>query len=74
MFTVTVSDFESVAVPSEALTNTVAVPASENPGASARFPVAVPVPPDVVVTVAYVGPDTFANVNASPSASVADRA
>ena len=64
LFTVTVKDFVSVAVPSVALTETVAVPASEKPGASARFPAAVPVPPDVVVTVAYVGPDTFANVNA----------
>src|SRR2546428_3085266 len=72
LFTVTVKVLPSVAVPSLALTDTDAVPASENPGARLTAPVAVPVPADVVVTVAYVGPDTFANVSAWPSASVAE--
>src|SRR5689334_16706923 len=72
LFTVTVKLFPSLAAPSVTETDTVAVPESENPGARATFPVAVPVPGVVVVTVAYVGPDTFANVNASPSASVAE--
>ena len=53
MLTVTVSDFEFVPpAPSLTLTDTVAVPESLNPGANARFPVAVPVPGVVVVTVA----------------------
>ena len=56
MRTVIVSDFESSALPSLAVTVAGAVPASENPGARCRFPVAVPVPRSVVVTVAYVGP------------------
>src|SRR5881628_3555852 len=72
LFTVTVKVFPSLATPSLALTDTDAVPASENPGDRATFPVAVPVPADVVVTVAYVGPDTLANVSAWPSASVAE--
>src|SRR3989441_1319204 len=64
--------FRSDATPSLALTDTDAVPASENPGDRATFPVAVPVPADVVVTVAYAGPDTLLNVSGFPSASVAD--
>jgi hypothetical protein len=64
LFTVTVKLLPSLAAPSLADTDTVAVPESENPGARATFPVAVPVPGVVVVTVAYVGPDTFANVSA----------
>src|SRR3989442_1210243 len=70
LFTVTKNDFPSDAVPSLALTDTDAVLASENPGDRATF--AVPVPADVVVTVAYVGPDTLLNVSAWPSASVAE--
>src|SRR6267154_5550726 len=62
----------SRSAPSFAATHTVAVPESEKPGARATFPVAVPVPGVVVVTVAYVGPDTFANVNGFPSGSVAE--
>jgi hypothetical protein len=69
---VTVKLFPSLAEPSVTETDTVADPASENPGARATFPVAVPVPGVVVVTVAYVGPDTFANVSAFPSWSVAE--
>src|SRR3972149_5345909 len=38
------------------------------------FPVPVPVPGDVVVTVMNAGPPPFANVNACPSASVAETA
>src|SRR5438128_2023158 len=72
LFTVTVKVLPSDAVPSLALTDTDAVPASENPGDRATFPVAVPVPADVVVTVAYVGPETNENVSAWPSASVAE--
>src|SRR6476660_2978716 len=72
LFTVTEKDLPSLSDPSLAATDTVAVPESEHPGARATFPVAVPVPGAVVVTVAYVGPDTFANVSASPSASVAE--
>src|SRR2546427_271520 len=72
LFTVTVKVFPSVATPSLALTDTDAVPASENPGDRATFPVAVPVPADVVVTVAYAGPDTLLNVSGFPSGSVAD--
>jgi hypothetical protein len=64
LFTVTVKLLPSLAAPSLAETDTVAVPESEKPGARATFPVAVPVPGVVVVTVAYVGPDTFANVSA----------
>ncbi len=54
------------------LTPTVAAkfPASENPGARWMFPVAVPAPGVVVVTVMNVGPETFEKVNASPHASV----
>src|SRR6267142_6147571 len=69
---VTVKDLPSLAAPSVTQTDTDAVPESENPGARATFPVAVPVPAAVVVTVAYVGPDTKENVSAWPSASVAD--
>src|SRR6267142_983824 len=69
---VTVKDLPSLAAPSVTQTDTDAVPESENPGARATFPVAVPVPAAVVVTVAYVGPETFENVSAWPSASVAD--
>src|SRR5262245_19928135 len=47
---------------------------SENPGAKWMFPVAVPVPGDVVVTVMNVGPLVFENVSALPFGSVADRA
>src|SRR5438093_562796 len=72
LFTVTKNDFPSDAVPSLALTDTDAVPASENPGDRATFPVAVPVPADVVVTVAYAGPDTLLNASGFPSGSVAD--
>src|SRR3989442_8950670 len=54
LFTVTVKVFPSLATPSLALTDTDAVPASENPGDRATFPGALPVPADVVVTVAYV--------------------
>src|SRR5689334_16578815 len=72
LFTVTVKLFPSLAEPSLAETDTVAVPESENPGARATFPVAVPVPGVVVVTVAYVGPDTFENVKGFPSGSVAE--
>src|SRR2546426_2367089 len=54
-----------------AATLTLAIPASENPGARLTLPVADPVPGDVVVTVTYVGPDTFANVIGLPSGSVA---
>jgi hypothetical protein len=51
--TVAVSDFASVPPePSLTLIEIVAVPESENPGANARFPAAVPVPGEVVVTVA----------------------
>src|SRR5882672_2778936 len=53
LFTVTVSDFASVPpAPSLTLIEIVAVPESENPGANARLPAAVPVPGVVVVTVA----------------------
>jgi hypothetical protein len=69
--TVTVKDFPLLSEPSLAETDTVAVPESENPGAKFTLPVAVPVPGVVVVTVAYVGPDTFVNVSAFPSGSVA---
>src|SRR3989449_6420944 len=72
LFTVTVKVFPSLAVPSLALTDTDAVPESLKPGVRATFPVAVPVPGAVVVTVAYVGPDTLVNVSAWPSASVAE--
>src|SRR5437870_2077780 len=72
LFTVTVKDLPSLSEPSLAETDTDAVPASENPGERATFPVAVPVPADVVVTVAYVGPETLLNVSAWPSASVAE--
>src|SRR4029077_12572911 len=72
LFTVTLKLFPSLAAPSVTETDTVAVPESEKPGARATFPVAVPVPGVVVVTVAYVGPDTFENVNAWPSGSVAE--
>src|SRR3989442_15541123 len=72
LFTVTVKVLPSDAVPSLALTDTDAVPASENPGARLTAPVAVPVPADVVVTVAYVGPHTEEDVSAWPSASVAE--
>ena len=51
-FTVIVSDLLSVAIPSVTEIVADAVPESEKPGASARFPVAVPVPGAVVVTVA----------------------
>src|SRR6266404_5336483 len=73
LFTVTVKLLPSLPPePSVAETDTVAVPESEKPGARATFPVAVPVPGVVVVTVAYVGPDTLANVNGFPSGSVAE--
>src|SRR5882762_11421941 len=72
LLTVTVNDLPSDSEPSVALTDTVAVPASENPGAKATFPVAVPVPGVVVVTVAYVGPEILLNVNGLLSGSVAE--
>src|SRR3989449_8586881 len=72
LFTVTVKLFPSLATPSLALTDTDAVPASENPGARLTAPVAVPVPADVDVTVAHVDPHNFANVNAWSSAYVAE--
>ena len=71
LFTVIVNDFPSDSEPSVALTDAVAVPASENPGARAIFPVAVPVPCVVVVTVTYAGPETLLNVSGFPSGSVA---
>ena len=71
LLTVTVNDFESDVAPSLTLIETVAVPASEKPGARARLPAAVPVPGVVVVTVAYVGRTDFENVSPWPSASVA---
>ena len=72
LFTVMLKDFESVAAPSLTLIETEAVPASENPGAIAALPVAVPVPGVVVVTVTYEGPEAKENVSAWPSASVAE--
>ena len=74
MFTVIVKDFESDAAPSVTLIDALAVPASENPGARCRFPAAVPVPGEVVDTVAYVGPEASEKVRAWPSASVAESA
>src|SRR2546426_115234 len=71
--TVIVSDLLSAAMPS--LTATVATkvpePAQSNAGARWMFPVAVPVPGLVVVTVMNAGPATIANVSGSPSGSLA---
>jgi hypothetical protein len=72
--TVTVNDLSFVRTGeplSLARTVTVAVPESLNPGAKFTFPVAVPVPGLVVVTVTYVCADTLLNVIAFPSGSVA---
>src|SRR5207244_12691832 len=55
--TVIWKDLPSIRNPSEALTEAMAVPASLNPGARWTSPVAVPLPPSVVVTLAYVGPE-----------------
>ncbi len=74
LFTVIVSDLSSNREPSLARTVAPAVPASENPGAKWRFPAAVPFPGEIVVTAAYVGPETSENVSASPSWSVASSA
>jgi len=65
LFTVTVSALESLSEPSLADTVADAVPESENPGARWILPVVGL----VVVTVRYAGPDTLANVKASPSGS-----
>src|SRR5439155_903070 len=68
LFTVIVNDLlllkggEPLSV---AVTVAAAVPASENPGVRAMFPVVAL----VVVTVMYVGPAAFVNVKASPSGS-----
>jgi hypothetical protein len=72
--TVTVNDLSFVRTGeplSVARTVTVVVPESLNPGAKFTFPVAVPVPGLVVVTVTYVCADTLLNVIAFPSGSVA---
>src|SRR5262245_8691476 len=67
LFTVIVRDFVSLSAPvSVARTLADAVPESANPGARWMLPVVAL----VVVTVAYVGPDTSENVRASPSGSV----
>ena len=52
LLTVIVSPLVSFKLPSLARTLAAAVPASENPGARWMFPVPVPVPGVVVVTVA----------------------
>src|SRR4051812_10658752 len=72
LFTVTVKDLLSDAAPSLTLIETEAVPASENPGAIAALPLAVPVPALVVVTVTYARPEAFVKLSAWPSASVAE--
>jgi len=66
LFTVTVSVLSLFKEPSLARTVAAAVPASENPGIRWILPVVA----FVVVTVTYVGPAVFVNVNASPSGSV----
>src|SRR5262245_5621588 len=72
-FTVTMKDFVSVEKPSVTPIVAEAVPASRNPGARRTFPTPVPVPPVIVVTVTYAGPDTLLNVREYPSGSVAVR-
>ena len=52
LFTVIEKDLSLVRLPSVTRTVAEAVPASVNPGARWTFPVAVPVPPSVVVTLA----------------------
>src|SRR5438034_10590710 len=69
LFTVIVNDFPSDSEPSVAFTDAVAVPASENQGARALFPVAVPVPCVVVVTITYAGQEPLLNVSGYPSRS-----
>src|SRR5207244_10749144 len=67
LFPLTVKSSRSLSDPPPAPTRRSSDLESENPGARATFPVAVPVPGVVVVTVAYVGPDTFVKVRADPT-------
>ena len=70
LFTVIVSDFEFVPpAPSLTLIEAVAVPESLKPGARCAFPVVAL----VVVTVRYVGPETFEKVSGSASGSLPER-
>jgi len=69
--TVIVKDFVSLSLFAVAATEAENVPNSATPGARWMFPVAVPMPGEIVTTVMDVGPDTLEKVIGSPSASVA---
>ena len=71
VFTVIWKDLSLFRLPSVARTVAEAVPMSESPGARWTFPVAVPLPPSVVVTLAYVGPEAREKESPFPSGSVA---
>src|SRR6266850_6793567 len=69
--TLILNDFSSMSVPSLTRTVPVVLSTCDAVGLSNTFPVAVPAPGLVVVTVMYAGPEPFEKVSGSPFGSVA---